>query len=171
MRRASLARRFRWWNWCPIHPPFPLFLQSIACIIGSYQCGYAYPFLRKVINVANLRSEEKGEILVVYFNDAKILDEAKIQQIGNELMEKVGEAPNAKLLLNFSNVTFMSSAMIGKVILLNKKSKGAKVNLKLCEISDNVMEVFKLMRLNKILDIQKSEEKALAAFDKKGLFR
>ena len=65
----------------------------------------------------------------------------------------------------------MSSAMIGKVILLNKKCKGAKVNLKLCEISDNVMEVFKLMRLNKILDIQKSEEKALAAFDKKGFFR
>jgi len=171
MRRASLARSFRWWNWCPIHPPFPLFLQSIACIIESYQRGYAYPFLRKVINVANLRSEEKGEILVVYFNDAKILDEAKIQQIGNELMEKVGEAPNAKLLLNFSNVTFMSSAMIGKVILVNKKCKGAKVNLKLCEISDNVMEVFKLMRLNKILDIQKSEEKALAGFDKKGLFR
>jgi len=121
--------------------------------------------------VANLRSEEKGEVLVVYFNDAKILDEAKIQQIGNELMEKVSEAPNAKLLLNFTNVTFMSSAMIGKIILLNKKCKASKVNLKLCDISDNVMEVFKLMRLNKILDIQKSEEKGLAAFEKKGLFR
>ena len=156
----------------PNSPTLPSFFAKY-CLYNRnlIQRTSAYPFLRKVNNVANLRSEEKGETLVVYFNDAKILDEAKIQQIGNELMEKVGEAPNAKLLLNFSNVTFMSSAMIGKVILLNKKCKGAKVNLKLCEISDNVMEVFKLMRLNKILDIQKSEEKALAAFDKKGFFR
>jgi len=111
-----------------------------------------------------VRSEEKGDVLVVYFNDAKILDEAKIQQIGTELMQKVTDATSQKLLLNFLGVSFMSSAMIGKVILLNKKCKAAEVKLKLCDISNNVMEVFKLMRLNKILDIQKNEEKALKKF-------
>ena len=123
--------------------------------------------------MSNLQAEEKGEngdILVVYFNDAKILDEAKIQQIGAELNEKVAQAASGRLLLNFHNVTFMSSAMIGKVILVNKKCKAANITLKLCNISDNVMEVFKLMRLNKILDIQKDEEKALKSFDKKKLF-
>jgi anti-sigma B factor antagonist len=40
----------------------------------------------------------------------------------------------------------------------------------MCNISDNVMEVFKLMRLNKILDLQPNEEKALASYDKKGWF-
>lgn len=114
--------------------------------------------------MSNVRSEEKGDVLVVYFNDAKILDEAKIQQIGTELMQKVTDAASQKLLLNFLGVSFMSSAMIGKVILLNKKCKAAEVKLKLCDISDNVMEVFKLMRLNKILDIQKNEEKALKKF-------
>ncbi|MCH7724856.1 MAG: STAS domain-containing protein [Planctomycetes bacterium] len=114
--------------------------------------------------VSNVRSEEKGDVLVVYFNDAKILDEAKIQQIGTELMQKVTDAASQKLLLNFLGVSFMSSAMIGKVILLNKKCKAAEVKLKICDISDNVMEVFKLMRLNKILDIQKNEEKALKKF-------
>ncbi len=114
--------------------------------------------------MSNVRSEEKGDVLVVYFNDAKILDEAKIQQIGTELMQKVTDAASQKLLLNFLGVSFMSSAMIGTVILLNKKCKSAEVKLKLCDISDNVMEVFKLMRLNKILDIQKNEEKALKKF-------
>ncbi len=114
--------------------------------------------------MSNVRSEEKGDVLVVYFNDAKILDEAKIQQIGTELMQKVTDAASQKLLLNFLGVSFMSSAMIGKVILLNKKCKAAEVKLKICDISDNVMEVFKLMRLNKILDIQKNEEKALKKF-------
>jgi anti-sigma B factor antagonist len=120
--------------------------------------------------VSNLRSEENGDVLVVYFNDNKILDEAKIQEIHNELNEKLGEVAAGKLLLNFDDVSFMSSAMIGKIILLNKKCKAEDINFKLCNISDNVMEVFKLMRLNKVLDIQKDEEKALASFDKKGWF-
>lgn len=122
--------------------------------------------------MSSIRSEENGEVLVVYFNDAKILDEAKIQQIGKELIEKADSSASGtkKMLVNFQNVSFMSSAMIGKIILLNKKAKSADLKLKLCNISDTVMEVFKLMRLNKILDIQKDEEKAIASFDKKGWF-
>jgi len=120
--------------------------------------------------VSSLRSEENGEVLVVYFNEAKILDEARIQQIGKELIDMVGKAANAKLLVCFQGVTFMSSAMIGKVILLNKKCKAANVKLKLCDICDNVLEVFKLMRLNKILEIHPDIDKAIAAFEKKGWF-
>jgi len=33
------------------------------------------------------------------------------------------------------------------------------------------MEVFKLMRLNKLLDLRSDEDKALSAFAKKGFFR
>ena len=120
--------------------------------------------------MSNLRSAENGDVLVVYFNDNKILDETKIQQIHSELNEKLTEVPAGKLLLNFDNVSFMSSAMIGKIILLNKKCKASDVKFKICSISDNVMEVFKLMRLNKVLDIQNDEEKAVASFDKKGWF-
>lgn len=120
--------------------------------------------------MSTLRSEEKGEVLVVYFTEAKILDEARITQIGKDLMEAVTRATNAKMVLNFQGVAFMSSAMIGKVILLNKKCKTDNVNLKLCNISPNVMEVFKIMRLNKVLSIYDDEAKAIAAFDKKGWF-
>src|SRR5947207_1038726 len=80
-------------------------------------------------------------------------------------------ATNSKMVLNFQGVAFMSSAMIGKVILLNKKCKTDNVNLKLSNISPNVMEVFKIMRLNKVLSIYDDEAKAIAAFDKKGWFR
>ena len=43
--------------------------------------------------------------------------------------------------------------------------------LKFCEVSPNVMEVFKITKLNKLFDIQDGEEKAIASFDKKGLVR
>lgn len=121
--------------------------------------------------MALLRTQENDGVLVVYFNETKILDEAKIQKIGAELIEAAGAAASGqRLLLNFTGVGFMSSAMIGKLVLLNKKCKTDGVTLKLCEISGNVSEVFKIMKLNKVFDIYKTEEKALKSFDKKGWF-
>jgi len=123
--------------------------------------------------MSSLKSEQKEDILVVYFTDAKILDEARIQQIGKELMEKGDEAAKTeskKMLLNFQGVQFMSSAMIGKLVLLNKRAKTAGLVLKFCAISPNVLEVFKITRLNKVFDIQADEDKALKAFGSKGWF-
>lgn len=118
-----------------------------------------------------LRSEEIEGTLVVYFNDAKILDEAIIQRIGTALVEAADAAGSEKrMVLNFRGVNFMSSAMIGKLVLLSKKCRKDSIALKLCEISGNVQEVFKIMKLNKVFEIYKTEEKALKAFDKKGWF-
>ena len=107
---------------------------------------------------------------MVSFTDFKILDEARIQEIGAELMGVVGKVPSKRLVVNFTGVTFMSSAMVGKIILLNNKCKEATVDLRLCEIAENIKQVFKLMRLDKILKIYPTEEKAIESFDKKGWF-
>jgi anti-sigma B factor antagonist len=110
------------------------------------------------------------EILVVGFTDTKILDSQRIEQVGKELQDYVPQAIHKKLLLNFNGVSFMSSAMITKLVMLNKGCKAQGVNLKLCEVSANVMEVFKITKLNKLFDIQATEDKALASYDKKGWF-
>ena len=118
----------------------------------------------------SLKSREHEDVLIVSFTDSKILDDARIQQLGKELVDKAARAQGAKMVLNFATVSFMSSAMIGKLVLLSKKCKQDKVDLKLSNISPNVQEVFKLMKLNKIFDIHKDEEKAIKSFDKKGWF-
>jgi anti-anti-sigma factor len=121
--------------------------------------------------MALVETQEIDGVLVVTFSDSKILDEGKIQQIGTELAAAANAAQaNHKLLLDFSGVEFMSSAMIGQLVLLNKKCKGSETTLKLCSISPNVSEVFTIMKLNKVFDILKTRDKALKAFDKKGWF-
>lgn len=115
--------------------------------------------------MSSLKTQEVEEVLVVNFTDAKILDEARIQQIGQELMNcATTAAQKKKMLLNFLGVQFMSSAMIGKLVLLNKKCKTDEVILKMCSISPNVMEVFKITRLNKVFEIFDDQEKALKSF-------
>ena len=104
------------------------------------------------------------------FLDSKILDSQRIEQVGRELQDVVPQAIHKKLLLNFNGVSFMSSAMITKLVMLNKACKAASVNLKFCDVSPNVLEVFKITKLNKLFDIQGDQEKAIASFDKKGWF-
>lgn len=103
-----------------------------------------------------LNWREQDGVIVVNFTDAEILGEAEIQQIGKELMEigaLAGKTESKKLLLNFQGVQFMSSAMIGKLVLLNKKVKSAGIVLRFCCISRNVLEVFRITRLDKVFRI------------------
>lgn len=117
-----------------------------------------------------LMTQSHGDVTVVYFQDAQILDEVKIQQISDELNQIAERVANGKLLLNFTDVKFMSSAVLGKLNNLNKKCKTNQATLKLCNISPDIMQVFKITKLNKVFSIHENEEEALAAFNKKGWF-
>jgi anti-sigma B factor antagonist len=126
--------------------------------------------IRNNAHMAAITTQTSGEILVVGFTDSKILDSQRIEQVGKELQEVVRQAVHKKLLVNFGGVSFMSSAMITKLVMLNKACKAQGIALKFCDVSANVMEVFKITKLNKLFDIQDKEEKAIASFDKKGWF-
>lgn len=72
--------------------------------------------------------EEKGDIAVVGFIDKKILDEQNIQIIGEQLSELVDSEKRLKVILNFANVEYLSSAALGKIIALNSKLKRPMAN-------------------------------------------
>ena len=111
-----------------------------------------------------LNVSEVGDVTVVRFVDQKILDEAKIQQLGQELFELVDTDGRSKIVLNFTSVEFLSSAALGKLITLDKKVKGQGGTLKLSNIRPEIYEVFAITKLNKLFDIKDDEVDALAAF-------
>lgn len=111
-----------------------------------------------------LEVEDIGDVTVVSFTDKKILDEQNIQVIGDQLFSLVDELGRKKLLLNFGNVEYMSSAALGKLITLNKKVQGAGGKLVLCNIDANIREVFEITRLDKIFAIKNDEQEGLQMF-------
>jgi anti-sigma B factor antagonist len=117
--------------------------------------------------MSTLITRTEGDVLIAYFHDVRIVDESRIESIGEDLLALVGDATNDKLILNFKNVAFMSSAMIGKLILFGKKCKAASIKLRICGINENIQQVFKLMRLDQVFEIDADEEKALANVAKK----
>ena len=121
--------------------------------------------------MAAVKSKEVDGVLIVGFSAGQLLDESVIQQTGKELLEKVAEAEaSKKLLLTFHGVTFMSSAMLGRLVMLQKSCKQKGVDLKVCSISPEIFEVFKITKLNKMFDVHKDEQKALDSFNQKGWF-
>ena len=104
-------------------------------------------------------------VSVVEFADRKILEELSIQEIGEELDRLVESEPGIKLLLNFKNVDHLSSAALGMLITLNKKIKEHNGSLKLSNINRQILEVFKITRLNRVFDIHESANDAMSVFN------
>ena len=107
---------------------------------------------------------EVGAVTVVRFVDRKILDELIIQDLGGELFGLVEKDDCKQLLLNFTNVEFLSSAALGKLISLHKKVERAEGVLKLTNIRPEIYDVFTITRLNEKFDIKDEQEDALAEF-------
>ncbi len=113
---------------------------------------------------AHLRIRRADAVSVVEFADRKILEELSIQEIGEELYRLVESEPGIRLLLNFKNVDHLSSAALGMLITLSKRVKEHSGELKLSDINQQIFEVFRITRLNRVFDIYDTAEQALAAF-------
>jgi anti-sigma B factor antagonist len=111
-----------------------------------------------------LTLEAVGDVVVVGFVDKRILDEQNIQIIADQLFSLVDDEQRRKLLLNFGNVEYMSSAALGKLITLHKKLTGVRGKLILCGISPQIFEVFAITKLDKIFKIVKDYDTGLTSF-------
>ncbi|QDT57200.1 Putative anti-sigma factor antagonist [Caulifigura coniformis] len=106
--------------------------------------------------------EEVGDVTVARFIDKKILDENNIQIIGTQLFGLIEEDGRKKIVLDFTNVEYLSSAALGKLITMDKKVKASGGKLRLCNIRKDIYEVFAITRLNKVFDIRNTQDEAVA---------
>ena len=114
---------------------------------------------------ANRRIEVSASdgIALVRFLDRKIVDTATIEELGDELSALVEKENQLMLILNFSNVEFLSSAALNKLIILDRKVKARSGKMKLCHLRKEINEVLVITRLNILLDVRPTELDAIAA--------
>jgi len=98
---------------------------------------------------------------VITFIDEKILEEKDIQELQNSLWGVIENAENLSLILDFQNVQFLSSAVLGLLIRVSKKVYENQGQLRLCSICPRIYEVFKITRLTNIFEICSDREDAL----------
>ena len=101
---------------------------------------------------------------IVSFVDEKILEEMDIRALQDTIMSVIEQTERINLILDFGNVRFLSSAVLGLLIRISKRVYEVEGRLKLCNINPKIYEVFKITRLTKIFDIHKDRQAAVTSF-------
>lgn len=115
-------------------------------------------------NSSRLKVEQDHEVTKVSFVDRNILEEANIQQIGDELTAMVEQSSAPKLLIDFSGVEHLSSAALGTLITVNNKVKHKGGQLRLASIDPQIREVFVITKLDKLFQIHDDADAAMKSF-------
>jgi anti-sigma B factor antagonist len=92
------------------------------------------------------------------------VSEEDIQETGEQLYRLVEKEGLRNLLLDFGAVRYMSSAALGKLISLKKKLGHVNGRMKLCSIQPELLEVFRITRLDTVFEIYKDARSALERF-------
>jgi anti-sigma B factor antagonist len=102
---------------------------------------------------ARLKLTHLGDIVQVEFTSRKILDEANIAEIGEQLSALIDKEDRPKIIISFAAVDHLSSAALGTLITINNKIKGKSGQLRLSDINPQIFEVFQITKLNKLFKI------------------
>jgi len=98
---------------------------------------------------------------IITFTDERILEEKDLQTLQESIISVIEQAGRINLILDFCNVRFLSSAVLGLLIRISKKVYEREGQLKLCSINPKIYKIFKITRLTKIFDIYQDIESAV----------
>ena len=100
-------------------------------------------------------TEQKGCII------AEFID---LKRFTLAVTEPILSQEGNKMIFDFKNIEFIDSSGIGCIISLVKTAKSNHSEIKLCNISSEVMDVLELLHLPMILDIEPDLASALTSF-------
>ena len=102
-----------------------------------------------------------GNAIVIYLIRPSLIFEDDISRVSDAFTEAIDASKNPDVVLEFSAVTQVASAFIGKLLILDRHLKETGRRLVLCAMRKEVMGVFKLLNLHKLFKIVKDEYVAL----------
>jgi len=113
---------------------------------------------------SHLLVESVHGITVAKFTDELLVSEEVLHEVDEQLIGLVDSAQPDRILLNFSEVRGMSSAMLGILLKVARKVSGLGGRLKISGLSPDLFEIFRITRFDRIFETYSEEWEALDAF-------
>jgi anti-anti-sigma factor len=110
-----------------------------------------------------IQTQDQGGVTIVRFKDRQLFDEPTVREVGEELLALLPEGEPCKIVLDFTGVDLVSSAMLGKLIVLQRRIAEPGGKLRICEISPNVYSVLKSTNLVRFFQTCRDTGEALEA--------
>ncbi len=112
-------------------------------------------------NFECLDFENVEKVAVVKFRDPKVMDPARIEKLGEELLLLLEDDTNEDMVVNFENVSFFSSAAINKLIVLEKHMRARGGEIRLTNLRPEVRDLFSYTHLDQVFQIRADDAEAL----------
>jgi len=110
-----------------------------------------------------LKTSFENDVLVASFEYADLRDAAKVHQTGAELLH-ASAAARGRMLLDFANIKFMTSEMLGQLFVLAKRCKGNGVTLLGCAPNNDILMILETVRFVDVVPIYADQATANEAF-------
>jgi anti-sigma B factor antagonist len=102
---------------------------------------------------SKITTEYGIDFTFVTFEDEQILEEGQIKELQQSLEPVIEKNKDNQLVLNFANVTFMTSAMLGLLVRIHKRVSERGGALELRNLDTNLRKLFEITQLTKIFNI------------------
>ena len=110
-----------------------------------------------------LKIEKVDNIEIAKFEDINKFNALITEEVKDELT-RLFEKPNTRLILDLDGINYIDSSGFGVFLSVMKTANNNYGFFKICNISPEVMELFKLLQLHNIFDIYEDVEDCRKSF-------
>lgn len=100
----------------------------------------------------------KGDVTYVKFGSARRLANPEVEALHDRLVRFIYRNNCQRIMINFSDVEYLSSGWLGKLINLYKSLQNRGISLCIFNVNPQIYEIFSFTKLDKILDIRENNE-------------
>ena len=107
-----------------------------------------------------LKTEQEGGLLII--TPAGRIDGSNAFEFQTAIDSALANH-NAAVIMDLSELTYISSAGLRVILLLAKKLRGQSSNLALCSLASSILDVFEISGFGKIIPIHDTKADAVSA--------
>ena len=112
-----------------------------------------------------IKLQNKGGVVVATVIHGTFREEKRILAALERLGNIIDSRKNVQVVLDMASVEYLSSAGLGRLVALLKKSMAGGGCLHIATLRAEILELFEVMRLGRIFKIFDTVEEALSAFE------
>jgi anti-sigma B factor antagonist len=107
---------------------------------------------------------ESGAARVVRFQDRMVFDDRTVREVSEQINASLpNDGSPLYVVLDFTGVDLISSSLLGKLILLQRRIDATGGRLRLCELSPTVAGVFRTSNLDRLFSIDRDQAASLSS--------
>ena len=102
---------------------------------------------------------------VIRFHERQLFDERSVREVAEQIAAALpNDGSPINVVIDFTDVALISSSMLSKLILLQRRVDASHGKMRLCEMSAVVQSVFRTSNLDRLFTIDRDQRASLSAF-------